>query len=499
MGVAMNLYQLSKMFVLGLGIFSTCLFASHKQPDDTDQLMQRKNPSWLTETIAPMSARDQLDAINTFKAEINAHRKRLQQKKCILPLGPESKEKLKNMSSWMYSNLTAESFNQEDLPAIIECAISLSECFFSNHYLFYALEYQLWTYNHEPPGLGDLGYTRLFYAMAQSQYFPKQQTFGACAFHPTCPEQENFEETSDSSFSSLEASLGFEFHEHLRRIIEYKGKKIQKSLGFYKKEEIAKILTNIIIGYNMMSGKAFSNIKSQFDSRALVFPLDTAITTLADLLDTYADDEQRKRFIKDAIPNKKNLYRSLLLDFVCKSETGSSASFCFDLTQEMSTNALKRHRKLILDLRDVINSKPVKKTKPTGFEILVKRELSSAHYKVEGNVYDLNLCSELDLVVTNTQTGEVTIIESDGYFHFNQNFHGDEITSDLNGETRLKSSLFQHFRKVLRISGACNKTAYKNRIEEVSSVMRTEDFKNNRVWFIPSPEISASEYASCIK
>jgi hypothetical protein len=479
-----------------VGMYPMYVFASAAIPhaNDTDELIKRNNPSWLTETIEPMSVRDQLASINKFKAAIDTYR---EQTGYILPLGKNSKAKLRKISSWMYSNLVAESFNQSDLPLIIECTISLSECLFSNHYLFYALEYQLWTYNHEPPGLGDLGYTRLFYAMAQSQYFPKQQTFGACTFHPTCPEQENLEETSTSSFSSLDASLGFEFHEHLGRIVEYKGKKIQKSLGFYKKKEIAKILTNIIIGYNMMSSKAFSNIKSQFDSRTLVFPLDTATTTLADLLATYADHEQRKRFIKDAIPNKKNLYRSLLLDFICKPETGSSANSCFDLTQEMPTDELRKHRKVILDLREVINSEPVKKTKPSGFEIRVKRELSSAHYKVEDNVYDPNLCSELDLVVTNTQTGEVTRIEPDGYFHFNQNFHGADITSDLNGETRLKSSLLQHFGKVLRISGACDDAEYENRIRIVSSVMRGKDFKNNRVWFIPSPRIGASEYASC--
>ncbi len=483
--------KLLRIFILAVETFSVCLCASAvHRVSDTDQLMQRENPRWLNAHVEKMSARDQLDSINDFKAEINRYRK---QTNYILPLGTKSKAKLKNMSSWLYSNLVADSFNQNDLLDIIQCAISLSECYFSSHYLFDALENQLWEWGYQPPRLDDLGYTKLFYAMAQSQYFPKKQSGMFVSFCPICPEQRDVEETSSSS--SLDSSAGFEFHAYLGNIVDRARRKIQNNnLGFYKKKEIAEILTNIVIGYNMMSGKAFSRIKEQFEPTD--FPLDVAITTLADLLDTYADDVQRERFIKDAIPNKKNLYRGLLLDFICKPETGSSANFCFDPTQEMPTDVLKRQRKLILDLRAVINSEPVKKTKPSGFEIRVKRELGS-HYKVKGNVYDPNLCSELDLVVTNTQTGEVTRIEPDGYFHFNQNFHGAEITSDLNGETRLKSSLFQQFGKVLRVSGACDTAAYESRIRSVLSVMRGKDFKNNRVWFIPSPRIRTSEYASC--
>jgi hypothetical protein len=464
-GVAMNLYQLSKMFVLGLGIFSTCLFASHKQPDDTDQLMQGKNPSWLTETIAPMSARDQLDAINTFKAEINAHR---QQTNYVLPLGSESKEKLKSMSSWMYSNLIAESFNQEDLPAIIECAISLSECFFSNHYLFDALEYQLWTYNHEPPGLGDLGYTRLFYAMAQSRYFPKQQTFGASSSsHP-----------------------GFDFHKHLSVIVEKKRTELKEPwIHFDAKRDIAQTLSNIIIAYNMMSGEEFSAIRDEFHSKSLAFPLDEAIDALLIL--------RNKHFSITAIPNSKNLYKSLLLDFICKTESDFSASACFDSAQEMPAEFLGQ-RQLILDMRQAFNNNSSQNNEVMSqFERKVGEQLATlgAPYNLENNVYDPDLCCEIDFVVTNTETGTVTRIETDGYFHFNQNFHGVEITQDLNGITRLQTNLLRKFGKVLRISGACDNATYKNRIKGICQNFKKFEGADLRTWFLPP----SHEYASCIK
>lgn len=457
--------KLLKTFILTIGTFSACLCANTADRiSDTDQLMQSKNPTWLRARIKTMSVEDQLVSIKDFRDEINRYRN---QTDYILPLGPKSKEKLKNISSWMYSNLVTETFDQSNLLPIIQCAISLPECYFSSHYLFDALEYQLWSYNQDLPGLDDLGYTKLFYAMAQSQYFPDQE--------------------------------GIDFHRHLRKIVDRaRGNFQNRRLNYHKNKEIAEILTNIIISYNMMSGKVFSRIKEQFDPEG--FPLDRAITTLADLLDTYADNAQRENFTNIIIPNKKNLYRALLLDFTCKLEVGSSISSCFDTRHVMPTDALRRHRKLILDLRSAINSKPAKKTKQSGFESRVRRELLNSHYKVESNVYDPNLCSEIDLVVTNIQTGEITRIESDGYFHFNQNFHGDKITSDLNGETRLKSSLFGQFGKVLRVSGACNGIEYEARIRSVLTTLSSNDFENNnRVWFIPSPKIKGSEYASCLK
>ena len=451
-----------------MGMYPMYVFASAAIPhaNDTDELIKRNNPSWLTETIEPMSARDQLASINKFKAAIDTYR---EQTGYILPLGKNSKAKLRKISSWMYSNLVAESFNQSDLPLIIECTISLSECSFSNRYLFDALEYQLWTYNHEPPGLDDLGYTRLFFAMAQSQYFPKQQMFGvSSSSHP-----------------------GFDFHKHLKMIVEKKGKELKAPwIRFDAKRDIAQTLSNIIIAYNMMGGEEFSAIRDEFHSKALAFPLDEAIDALVIL--------RNKHFSITTIPNSKNLYKSLLLDFICKTESDFSGSSCFDSTQEMPTESLKKQRQLILDMRQTFNNNPSKNNEVmSGFEREVGRQLATlgARYNLENNVYDPDLCCEIDFVITNTQTGVITRVETDGYFHFNQNLHGSKITSDLNGLTRLQTNLLRKFGKVLRVSGSCDAATYKRRIMGICENFKKFEESVLRSWFLPP----SHEYASCLK
>ena len=441
-------------------------FSSSSRFNDTDELVSRAKPSWLTETIEKMSAKDQLDSLNTFVTTVSTHRK---QTGYVLPLGPKSKKKLHNMSSWLYSNLSAESFNQSDLPNIIRCAIALSESSFSNHYLFDALEYQLWTYNHQL--LNDLDYTKLFYAMSQSQYFPKSQTFGACtSSHP-----------------------GFDFHAHLGKIVANQKKTINHLRYKAKSKDVARVLTNIVIAYNMMSGSELESIETEFKSMKLIFPLDGAIDALADLFDTCADDHQISNLIT-SIPNRKNLYKGLLLDFICKTESVFSASACFDLTQEMPTDALKRQRKLILEMRKVLNINNGGGTPVSGFEAEIGKRLSKlgTRYKVKNNVYDPNLCCEIDFVVTPSK-GTVARIEADGYLHFNQNFHGHSLTQDLNGLTRMQTNLLRKFGRVLRISGACNSGEYHKRINSIFDIFKKFDASQDRVRFLPD----GGEYRTC--
>ncbi len=455
-------YKQSKILFLVMGIFSACLFGSSPiSPKDTDELVNQVNPSWLTKTVMPMSAKDQLNSLNTFVTTVSTHRK---QTGYVLPLGPKSKQKLHNMSSWLYSNLSAESFNQSDLPNIIRCAIALSESSFSNHYLFDALEYQLWTYNHQL--LNDLDYTKLFYAMSQSQYFPKDKTFQeGKSSHP-----------------------GFDFHTHLGKVV---GNQIW--LG-ENDEDVANVLTNIIIGYNMMSGSKLDSIEAEFKRLNLMFPLDKAIDALANLLDTCRDDSQKRSLII-SIKNRKNLYKALLLDFICKTDSNFSADACFDSTQNMTiSDALKRQRKLILKMREVINYKKPTSGKPASkFEEIIGEKLSTLGYTVESNVYDPNLCCEIDFVVTPPK-GQVIRIEADGYFHFNQNFHGQTLTQDLNGLTRLQTNLLRKFGRVFRISSACNAKTYKQRIADFSKDFLEFAGGEEHSGFLPN----GAEYASCI-
>ncbi len=461
--------RLLKVFFLGTGIFSSSIFGSSLILNNTDELVKSKDPSWLRQTIAPMSAEDQLSSINAFKASIATYR---QHTNYILPLGPQSKEILKKMTSWLYSNLVADSFNQTDFPDIIQCGVSLSECSFSSHYLFDAFEYQLWSYNHDL--LDDWNYTKLFFAMAQSQYFPKQKCLG----------------TSPSSYA------GFDFHDHLGKIVDKQIRKIQNRwLGFNSKKNIVQVLTKIIIGYKMMGNEQLLNIRDKFHSVSLVFPLDGAIAALADLLDSFSDEFQKKKFI-ETIPDRKNLYKSLLLDFICKTESVLSPSKYFDTAQEMPTETLKKQRQSILDMRSVLKSNAMSGKVVTGFEKLIGKQLARLgnRYKIENNVYDTNLCSEIDFVVTNIQTGAVIRIETDGYFHFNQNLHGSEITSDINGQTRLQTNLLEKFGKVLRISGACDKKTYEKRIKSILSDIKRFEISQHKRKFIPN----SAEYNSML-
>jgi len=456
------IYKPSKLLFLAIGIFSACLFggSSSFRFNDTDELVRQKQPFWLAKTIKPMSAKDQLDSLNTFEKIVSTHRTQTGR---VIPLGPESKAQLQKMSSWLYSNLVAESFNQSDLPSIIKCAIALSESFFSNHYLFNALEYQLWTYNHQL--LNDLEYTRLFYAMSQSQYFPNDKTF----------------QEGKSSHS------GFDFHAHLGEIVVN-----QIWLG-ENHEDVAHVLTNIIIGYNMMSGSELDSIEAEFKRLNLMFPLDKAIDALANLLDTCRNDSQKRSLII-SISNRKNLYKALLLDFICKTDPNFSADACFDSTQNMTiSDALKRQRKLILKMREVINYKKPTSGKPASkFEEKIGEKLSTLGYTVESNVYDPNLCCEIDFVVTPPK-GQVIRIEADGYFHFNQNFHGQTLTQDLNGLTRLQTNLLRKFGRVFRISSACNSGEYYKRINSIFDIFKKFDASQDRVRFLPD----GGEYRTC--
>ncbi len=322
------------ILLLVVGIFSANLFGgSGASPSfkDTDELIKSRKAAWLSETIEPMSAKDQLKSINEFKGAVTAYRQTT--KGYILPLGPQSKEKLRKMSSWLYSNLVAEFFNQKSLPDIIECAISLSECSFSAHYLFDAFEYQLWTYNHKL--LNDLDYTRLFFAMSQSQYFPNQSGYSL--------EQQAY------------SHPGFDIHEHLEEIVANQKKKIGYAwLGYGARKSITQTLANIVIAYNMMSGEEFDSIEGKFQSLNMTFPLDGAVSALVDLFDKCTDSEKEQ--CVTSIQNSKNLYKSLLLGLICKTEMHFPARACLDPNQPMPSEALEKHRKLVLDIRKILNN-----------------------------------------------------------------------------------------------------------------------------------------------
>ena len=284
---------------------------------------------------------------------------------------------------------------------------------------------------------------------------------------------------------------GFDFHAHLGKIVANQERTINHL--WHEAEDVAHVLTNIIIGYNMMSGSELESIATEFKRLNLIFPLDKAIDALAILLDTCRDDSQKRSLIK-SIPNRKNLYKGLLLDFICKTESAFSASACFDLTQEMPTDALKRQRKLILEMRKVLNINNGGGTPVSGFEAEIGKRLSKlgTRYKVKNNVYDPNLCCEIDFVVTPSK-GAVTRIEADGYFHFNQNFLGHSLTQDLNGLTRMQTNLLRKFGRVLRISGACNSGEYHKRINSIFDIFKKFDASQDRVRFLPD----GGEYGTC--
>lgn len=492
-------YKSLKLFCVFMGITSTFLFGGGVSSNikDTDDLISRRNAAWLNKFIEKMSAKDQLKSINEFKDVITTYRQQSKGKGYILPLGPKSKAKLREMSSWLYSNLVNDTFNQDDLPNIIQCSISLSECSFSAHAIFDALEYQLWSYNQEPSGLDDLGYTRLFYAMGQSQYFPTQSGY--------------------DPVQKMESYPGFDIHEHLGVIVKRQRLKIQylrfdseaENAAHTLAENAAHTLANIIIAYNMMSSQTFTGIRDEFYSKHLIFPLDGAISALADLFDK-CRGIKGKVFI-DFLPNddrsmyRRNLYRGLLLDLIRKVERkGMPASSCFDIKRAMPTPDLKRHRDLVLDLNKSLNrnckdnNKPllklaVNKKEGRGFEHLVGKQLPKLgnSYTIENNVYDPNLCSEIDFVIT-TKTGKIIRIEADGRYHFIQNVHGDTLTQSLNGESRMKTNILRKFGKVLRISGACNDAEYYERISSIVSAIKSFEKSGADVRFIPA----SAEYAS---
>jgi len=144
-------------------------------------------------------------------------------------------------------------------------------------------------------------------------------------------------------------------------------------------------------------------------------------------------------------------------------------------------------------MREVINYKKPTSGKPASkFEEKIGEKLSTLGYTVESNVYDPNLCCEIDFVVTPPK-GQVIRIEADGYFHFNQNFHGQTLTQDLNGLTRLQTNLLRKFGRVFRISSACNSGEYYKRINSIFDIFKKFDASQDRVRFLPD----GGEYRTC--
>ena len=109
----------------------------------------------------------------------------------VIPLGILSKARLVEISSHVYSNLITDRYSPDDLENYVEIAIALSECDFSNHHIFDALEYCLWSGDI----ITDLQYTRLFFSMSSCQYAPGE--------YGSNPYQHD----------------GFKFHEYLGDII----------------------------------------------------------------------------------------------------------------------------------------------------------------------------------------------------------------------------------------------------------------------------------------
>ena len=418
---------------------------------DTDELMEHDRKGWLQTAVPTHSARDQLEYIKAFHLSYKLN------SKLVIPLGEISKVRLKEISSWVYSNLVTDRYNQSDFLNCVECTIKLSECDFSNHYLFDAIEYCLWT--GDP--ISDLQYTRLFFAMSSCQYAPGEKS--------TNPFQHE----------------GFEFHKYLGDVIQRQNTQ-SRSTGEDKKK--VEILSTIIIGYNMMKGTEYEKIRKEFLSKGIPFPADTAINSLSFLFKTYNESYRKKKFLKliphDHNVNQVNLYVSILNDLICSSESSTTnIDSLFDPIFFMPTPLLKQQQKLMLGIRPP-NGRGLR-GKASGFEIKVNAEiqrLSNSHTVISNYVHPQLGC-ELDFFLVNKKTKQAIIVECDGYYHFKQNIHGSEIHTEINGSSWLRTNIFRKFGKVLRISGACNKADYNRHINNVlSSIIHLENSEEDVFW-----------------
>jgi len=115
--------------------------------------MENKCKGWLQADIPTHSAEQQLHFIEAFRSVYKNNTK------FVVPLGKKSKTRLNEISSYVRSNLVTDRYNQTNFKTCVACAIAFSECDFSNHLLFDALEYSLWTGDL----ITDLQYTRLFF------------------------------------------------------------------------------------------------------------------------------------------------------------------------------------------------------------------------------------------------------------------------------------------------------------------------------------------------
>jgi len=155
--------------------------------------MENKCKGWLQADIPTHSAEQQLHFIEAFRSVYKNNTK------FVVPLGKKSKTRLNEISSYVRSNLVTDRYNQTNFKTCVACAIAFSECDFSNHLLFDALEYSLWTGDL----ITDLQYTRLFFSMSSCQYAPGQ--------NGTNPSQHE----------------GFSFHKYLGGIIQRQNTQIQ--------------------------------------------------------------------------------------------------------------------------------------------------------------------------------------------------------------------------------------------------------------------------------
>lgn len=386
----------------------------------TDDLMDHKIPGWLRTYVATHSAKDQLGFIESFKNEYSEY-KRLNN--FNIPLGEISKGRLREISSMLYNNLVTGRYSQDDFENTVLSAIALHKCDFSNHCLFDALEYCLWTGN----AISDLSYVRLFFAMTSCRYSPS-----------------------------------FDFHNSLSIIIQ----KQSDLVASYQDEKTKiEILASTIIAYNMMKGVDYIKVKTECEQRRIDFSYDVAIQKLWVIYKVYYDARWKKDFFElfpshteYSMINSTNLYVALLYDLICKIEnintvTGSIISIKNILDEKcfMPSKELKFHQKLMLSMQSYKKGKVYQNRFERQVENMIQ-PLSNS-FCIYRNLWHRDLGCELDFFLINKETGQIIIVECDGYFHFSQNIHGVENRLEFNGLSLMKTGLFAKFSKVLRVSG----------------------------------------------
>ncbi|MBA4250020.1 MAG: hypothetical protein C0432_03700 [Candidatus Puniceispirillum sp.] len=411
---------------------------------DTDHLMNHKNRGWIETKVASHSAKDQLAFVKVFHSTYSTYKqgKNKQGKpNNIIPLGEQSKRRLKEVSSMIYGNLITDRYNVEDFHDSVACAIELSKCDFSNHYLFDALEYCFWTGD----SVLDLDYARLFFSML------------SCQYAPGCKSQNSFQHE------------GFEFHKRLGEIIDNQSGVIESKDNDMEKIEI---LTSIIIAYNMMKGSEYTKIREAFVSNSIDFPCDSAIIKLKNLLQAYCGIGRKKDFFRlfpfQSIINATNLYVSLLNDLICQTESHKlTLNNLLDPSFYMPSSFFKTQQSLMLRVKPYQKNNRSKSA--SGFENLVGKELQklSGTYDIKRNYCHPNLGCEMDFYLTHKSTKRVIIVECDGYYHFTQNIHGSEMSCEINGLSWMRTNIFRKVGKVIRISGACSRDEYYKRINSI--------------------------------